>query len=90
MRKFKNELSAYENSLKRHYLQRAMELSISSLELAVEDLTAYLDEFKSTSSNEDKARIAGWTIHYLSSNILMNLYIGEIANALALMSREDE
>ena len=90
MSNFKNELSAYENSLKRNHLQRALELSISSLELAVEDLTAYLDEFKRSNSNEERARIAGWAIHYLSSNILVNLYIGELANALALMSREDE
>lgn len=90
MSNFKNELSAYENSIERNYLQRALELSISSLELSVENLTAFLDEFKGSNSDEERARIASGAIHYLSSKIHVNLYIVEAASALALITGEDE
>jgi hypothetical protein len=90
MDNFNNELSACEYSLKRNYLQRALAFSISSLELSVENLTAYLDEFKGSNSNEERARFTSWTNHYQSSKIHVNFYIVEIANALALTSGEDE
>jgi hypothetical protein len=63
--------------------REAMELAHTTLELATDDVAAYIEELNQAETDEQKAKVINWCIHYLVTCVISKLGIEELANAQA-------